>query len=149
MSTDPIHELVHDHADLNRRVLELGAVVAQLRPDRDASLVGLLSDLREHLFLHFAREEEGLFPFVAEQLPELADQVGAMAVAHDTICGAVARMVHQSTVDPTPRVLRALYERFEQAYATHARNEAELLQRLDGGLDPAQRTQLAELVRGL
>lgn len=146
---DLIHELVHDHADLNRRVFELGSVVAQLRPDRDASLLGLLSDLREHLFFHFAREEEGLFPFVAEQLPDLADQVAAMAVAHDTICGAVARMVHQATVDPTPRVLRALFERFELAYATHAGNEAELLERLDTGLDPAQRAQLAELVRGL
>ena len=126
-----------------------------------------LRELRELLFLHFAREEEGLFPFVADRLPELGDRVAAMAVAHDAICGSLARMVHTATAT-APMVavaaqdeaeaaahpgelalLGALFERFQTAYADHARLEAELLAVLDDRLDAAQRAQLAELVRDL
>ncbi|HEU4730248.1 MAG TPA: hemerythrin domain-containing protein, partial [Kofleriaceae bacterium] len=93
--TDPVEELVHDHADINRRVLALGTAIRALDRNRGngmaLALVNRLSELRELLFLHFAREEEGLFPFVAEAVPELAEQVQAMAVAHDAICGGLAR----------------------------------------------------------
>jgi hypothetical protein len=180
---DPVHELVHDHTDLNRRVLEIGAMLASGGPpdgapangappastgSSRARLVVVLRELREVLFLHFAREEEGLFPFVAERLPELAERVTQMAIAHDSICGALARMVHVATAG-TPAitaaaaevgeevaaspgelsVLRALFERFQGAYADHARFEAELLRVLDDRLDASQREQLAELVRDL
>lgn len=141
---DPVRSLAHDHADLNRRVLELGAAI-----DRPAALLGELEDLREHMFLHFAREEEGLFPMVSEQLPELAAQVLAMASAHDAICGALARMIHTARAEPDAVSLHVLLARFQAAYADHARNEAELLQQLDARLDAAQRARLAELVRGL
>ena len=168
--SDPVHELTHDHADLNRRVRELGALLsggAAARPDR-TRVAAILRDLREQLFLHFAREEEGLFPFVADRLPELGERVTAMAIAHDAICGSLARMVHIATTgDPMGAavgeeeaaelaaspgelaLLGALFERFEAAYADHARREAELLSLLDDRLDGAQRAQLAELVRDL
>src|ERR1041385_9413660 len=72
--TDPIQELVHDHADINRRVLALGAAIRSLdRNDGNGmalALAGRLNELRDLVFLHFAREEEGLFPFVAEAVPE-------------------------------------------------------------------------------
>lgn len=151
-SADPIRDLAHDHSDLNRRVLELGAMIGGRRTGRtgcDKGLVEMLSELREDLFLHFAREEEGFFPYVAEHLPELAEQVNAMAVAHDAICGALARMCHMAASEAKPTTLRAVFERFESAYAGHANSEAELLRSLDGRLDADQRTQLAVLVRGL
>src|SRR5689334_3412991 len=123
---DPVRELTHDHADLNRRVRELGAQLATAaaasaragaaasdRPGR-ARLAGVMRDLREQLFLHFAREEEGLFPFVADCLPELGERVGAMAVAHDAICGSLARMVHIATTG-TPMVGVAAEEPEEAA----------------------------------
>jgi iron-sulfur cluster repair protein YtfE (RIC family) len=146
---DPVRELAHDHADLNRRVLEVGAMLDGMRVGRDAKLVEALAELREHLFLHFAREEEGLFPFVAEHVPELGDRVHAMAVAHDAICGALARMCHLASSEAKPLALRAVFERFESAYAAHSSFEAELLRSLEGRLDADQRTQLAALVRGL
>jgi hypothetical protein len=168
--SDPVHELTHDHGDLNRRVRELGSLLdggAVARPNRDR-IATILRDLREQLFLHFAREEEGLFPFVADRLPDLGERVGAMAIAHDAICGSLARMVHIATTgEPMGGVgaedeaaelaappgelalLGALFERFEAAYADHARREAELLGLLDDRLDGAQRAQLAELVRDL
>jgi iron-sulfur cluster repair protein YtfE (RIC family) len=146
-SDDPVRELAHDHADLNRRVLELGALFAQhqaLPP-----MLAELRDLREHLFLHFAREEEGLFPLVAEWIPELSDEVLAMVGAHDAICGALARMIHAASSEADAGSFQGMLARFEAAYADHSRTEAGLLRQLDESLDAAQRAQLAELVHGL
>lgn len=144
---DPVHDLAHDHADLNRRVLELGGLLAQQQPL--AALVPGLEELREHLFLHFAREEEGLFPLVSDWIPELADQVLAMVGSHDAICGALARMVHAASTEAEAHLFRGLFVRFQTAYAEHAKVESALLRQLDSRLDAAQRTQLSELVRSL
>lgn len=151
--TDPVQDLVHDHADLNRRVLALGTTIRAL--DRDdgngmaLALVTRLGELREMLFLHFAREEEGLFPFVAESVPELADQVQAMAVAHDAICGALARMYHLSAANADIGVITQVFTRFETAYAGHAELEADFLGKLTSRLAPDQLARLSELVHGL
>ena len=146
---DPIHELTHDHADLNRRVIELGTLVRGLVGSGTRTLAGPLGELREMLFLHFAREEEGLFPFVAETVSELSDQVQEMAVAHDTICGALARMCYLASFDADASSVTALFERFEQAYAGHAKTEADLFRKLDARLDVQQRRRIAALVAGL
>ncbi len=151
---DPLDDLVHDHADVNRRVLEIGALLRAHHDDGVADLRASLLELREQLFLHFAREEEGLFPFVTEEAPDLAGHVDAMERAHDGICGAVARMVYMTesgdATSPSSRaVVRGTFERFEAAYGDHARTESELLRRLADRLDEAQRARLAELVRGL
>jgi iron-sulfur cluster repair protein YtfE (RIC family) len=146
-SDDPVRELVHDHADLNRRVLELSATLERYQTLR--SVLPELRELREQMFLHFAREEEGLFPLVSEWIPELADQVLAMVGAHDTVCGALARMIHTASTETDTAAFQGLLARFQTAYGEHARNEAELLRKLDRSLDAAQRAQLAELVRGL
>jgi len=150
---DPVQELVHDHADINRRVLALGAAIRALaRPDSDGMAVALvhrLGELRELVFLHFAREEEGLFPFVSEAVPELADRVPAMATAHDVICGGLARMCHLASANAELAQVLAVFARFETAYASHADAEASLLRELTSRLDAGQRAQLAELVRGL
>ncbi|HEY0482910.1 MAG TPA: hemerythrin domain-containing protein [Kofleriaceae bacterium] len=150
---DPVQELVHDHSDINRRVLALGSAIRALdRNDGHGMALALthrLGELRELLFLHFAREEEGLFPFVAEAVPELADQVQAMALAHDAICGGLARMYHLASANADLAVILAVFARFETAYASHADTEAELFRQLGRRLDPAQRARLADLVRGL
>jgi iron-sulfur cluster repair protein YtfE (RIC family) len=150
---DPVQDLVHDHADINRRVLALGTTIRAL--DRDdcsgmaLALVTRLGELRELLFLHFAREEEGLFPFVSEAVPELTEQVHAMALAHDAICGGLARMYHLAAANTDVATIAAVFARFEATYASHAEVEAELLRRLNERLDPGQRARLAELVHGL
>lgn len=151
--TDPVQDLVHDHADINRRVLALGTAIRSLdRNDGNGMALALtsrLGELRELLFLHFAREEEGLFPFVAEAVPELADRARGMALAHDAICGGLARMYHLAATNADLPVLLAVFARFETTYARHAETEAELLRELTGKLDAAQRAQLSELVSGL
>jgi hypothetical protein len=146
---DAVEDLTHDHADLNRRVLALGVVLPALDRASIARIASELVELREMLFLHFAREEEGLFPFVSESVPELADRVHAMASAHDTICGALARMCHLASSGADLGTITLVFQRFESAYASHARTEGELLHELDRRLSPDQRARLAELVHGL
>jgi iron-sulfur cluster repair protein YtfE (RIC family) len=150
---DPVQLLVHDHAEINYKVLRLGMSIAQLgrgdRPATAGSLVDAIADLRELLFFHFAREEEGLFPYAADVAPDLSAQIDAMAIAHDTICGAVARMHHLATQDGELSGLSVVFERFEKAYSEHSANEVAVLAKLDERLDAAQRARLTELVSGL
>jgi iron-sulfur cluster repair protein YtfE (RIC family) len=149
--SDPISRLTHDHGELNARVLDLAA---QLRAHSDGGALddevwkGLV-DLRDQLFLHFAREEEGLFPFISEVAPDLAQHVHRMETAHDTICGALARLCHLAETDGPATIMTPLFERFQQVYADHASAEAALLHSLDRRLDGGQREHLAALVAGI
>lgn len=151
LETDPVASLVHDHANINRLLLELGQEMEAVRNREpvSAELEDALHALRDLLFLHFAQEEEGLFPFVAEVLPQLAEQVQQMAEAHDGICGGLSRMIHMIEAQAEPSALVGVFDRFENAYATHARQETQLLEAVDREATPEQRGQLAELVRGL
>lgn len=151
--SDPVQDLAHDHADINRRVLALGATIRALgRDDSDGMALALmtrLDDLRELLFLHFAREEEGLFPFASETVPELAEQIHAMALDHDAICGGLARMCHLAAANAEIATIAAVFARFEATYSSHAEVEAKLLHKLGKRFGPEQRARLADLVRGL
>jgi iron-sulfur cluster repair protein YtfE (RIC family) len=145
---DAIAALAHDHAALNRCVLELTHVIS----GRSAEVVPLadqLEALREALFLHFAREEEGLFPFAMQHLPAITERFQAMAIAHDTICGSVARMCHLAATGAEVDVLKPLFERFTTTYAAHAEVEAAVLEELARGLSADARAELAALVRDL
>ncbi len=146
---DGVRDLSHDHAELNRRVIAISARMHQAPPVPAGDLAYALVDLRELLFTHFAREEEGLFPFVAERAPAFAARVQEMAVAHDTICGALARASHLASIDADRAQLTSVYERFEHAYAEHARSESELLGALDIALDTNDRERLAALIESL
>ena len=146
--SDPVGVLAHDHADLNRRVLALGTVIRKLEgePGVSGALIDSLTELRELLFLHFAREEEGLFPFVAEHVPDLADQAREMAVAHDAICGALARMFHLASAAEAVAAIAPVFERFEASYASHAATEARLLEQLAPRLAPEARDALTSIL---
>ena len=152
MTNDPVHALAHDHEGINRRVLVLGAIMTELERGQvpvPRALVAPVGELRELLFLHFAREEEGLFPFVGAVVPDLADRVREMETAHDAICGAVARMFDLAATNAPLAAILPVFRRFENAYAEHASTEAILLKSLDQRLDAEQRARLATLVDGL
>jgi iron-sulfur cluster repair protein YtfE (RIC family) len=149
---DPVAAFRHDHGALNDRVRALGqAVRARDRADERASAIAAqVAALRDDLFLHFAREEEGLFPFVADALPRLRRTVATMVTAHDQLCGALARIANICTRPGGELAsIAAIYERFEATYAEHARREHALLEQVAAGLGTAQRTQLTVLLRGL
>lgn len=149
--TDSVSDLTHDHRDINQRVLAVSGALRQLDGDTDgfsAFTVGI-SELHDLLFAHFAREEEGLFPFLADALPDLAGRVHDMTIAHDTICGALTRARHLATSPDNLEAVRTMYERFELAYATHASTETALLADLETRLAPDQRAALEGLLDGL
>ncbi|HRC58743.1 MAG: hemerythrin domain-containing protein [Myxococcales bacterium] len=149
---DPVESLVHDHMAINQLLIELAKIMDQVRQGAKAEVLGaagMLHELRELLFLHFAREEEGLFPFVTEVLPDLSWHVQSMAAAHDGICGGLSRLIHMLATDAEILSVLSVFDRFERAYGEHARAEAQLLQSIDRSASAEQRMKLADLVRGL
>ena len=148
----PPRELQHDHAALQVKVRALGVVVSRFEREPTAAVraacATAVTSLREDLFLHFAREEEALVPFVAANVPAFAAAVTGLVDAHDAICGALARMGELVRTGTAP-ALAAIFERFTTAYATHATREREVLAQIAAALSARQRTALAALLRGV
>jgi iron-sulfur cluster repair protein YtfE (RIC family) len=151
---DPVLQLAHDHKHLTRLLLDLTALVRELRDgtlDMDrahAPLVDAVTALRDDLFEHFAREEGALFPALRRMVPDLTDRVARLEEAHDGVCGSVARMLHAVNRADVETLL-GIFERFEGTYSAHARDEADLLEQVGRRLTPAQRAEIAELIEGL
>lgn len=155
---DPLDQLAHDHGQLSVQVFEiLHALERGPSPPSSVERIWLrdrLVDLREALLLHFAREEEGLFPFLKQHFPEAAARVAAMEIAHDGVCGSVTRMAYlaEQGSDAFARnlvVIGATFKRFLDGYMSHSRLESDLVQDVAGRLDAGQRAVLTELIRGL
>ena len=156
---DPLDDLAHDHGELSVLVFEvLHALEHKASPPPPPVEQGWmrprLVGLREALLLHFAREEEGLFPFVGLHFPEAAARVTAMQVAHDEICGGITRMAYlaEQGAETFPRHLQTItasFMRFLDDYVSHSRIESALIEELAGRLDVEQRAALAELLRGV
>jgi hypothetical protein len=153
MTEDPLLRLEHDHTDLSRRVAELRDELPASRrdPARRAELMRELGELTEDLFEHFAREEEGLFPFIARVLPDLEPAVASLAAAHDRICGAASRLTALEHRAPNPALDLAavMFARFDAEYVEHARRESEFLRSLANRVDARHRDELAAILRTL
>lgn len=148
---DPVSRFEHSHAHLTKLVLEVRELVHGGTRERLVSRLTLLSD---ELLRHFADEEEGLYPFLRAHVPSKAAAVDRLESGHDAVCGSVVRLAHLVSHDPRAldadrHAVVAPFERFEAAYTAHSREEAALLEELSRTLDPRQRAQLAEILRGL
>jgi DUF438 domain-containing protein len=152
-SRDPVQAFEHDHQTLNEQVLALGPLMARFERDNLAStaatLAGHIAALRDDLFLHFAREEEGLFPYLAANAPDLEPSVAELVSMHDEICGALARLIHVVNDGAKLDSMAPLFDRFESAYVRHSRAEHALLETAAARLTPAQRDDLAAMVAGI
>jgi iron-sulfur cluster repair protein YtfE (RIC family) len=160
---DPVRQFEHAHATLTNLTFEVRELIhaeAQGSSELDGvanrtRLVGLLGVLRDELLVHFANEEEGLFPFLRRHVPAKAGIVDRLESAHDTVCGSLVRLAHTAAQQPPARSagrsaqLVEIYERFEAAYAAHSREEAGLFDEIGSALDREQRAELAEILRGL
>ena len=164
---DPIFRLEHDHTHLSRLVAELRDALSAIRQGKDESgerreeFASVLGGLASELFEHFAREEEGLFPFLQERLPDMRPAIADIERAHDRICGAASRIL--ALLDAAARkggsgvglpeqdfaLVASLFDRFDADYTAHARNEADFLRALAPRLDVRQREALAEILRTL
>ena len=82
-STDPRVALEHDHVHLSRLVADLRTMIGELgsdsaRHDLAEEITATLATLRDDLFEHFGREEEALFPYLMETLPDLRAAVDSL-----------------------------------------------------------------------
>ncbi len=153
---DPLLVLEHDHVHLSRLVAELRQMTAELlaespRADLSEEIASTLSSLRDDLFDHFGREEEGLFPFLTEALPDLGPAVARLEGAHDRICGGISRLhAIAATGDAGLREHRALvsqlFGRFDAEYVEHARQEGEFLRSLAPRFDEDTRRHVRRLM---
>lgn len=143
-------DLTHDHGEINRLVLDVGSALRSPSASPDALPLDVrFAELQDVVFHHFAREEEALFPYIAETIPDLVPEIDALLLAHDAICGLLARLVHMAATPAGAAGLGPLYARFETAYAAHAKGEAAFLGSLAARLDHAQRKRLAALVEAV
>ena len=98
-------------------------------------------------------KRRGSSPSSGTTCPRSPTAVDRLAEAHDTICGAVVRLVHLVRRDLVPArdhaALVAHCDRFESAYAQHSQKEAALFEALGRALDEHHRAELAEILRGL
>ena len=153
---DPLRALEHDHVHLGRLLSELRRLVAELQGDGEREelseeLAAALSVLRDDLFEHFGREEEALFPFLSERLPDLGPSIGRLEGAHDRICGAVVRLhalaaLGAEQLRERRGLVAQLFSRFDGEYVEHARQESEFLRGLGPRLDPETRAQVRRLL---
>jgi hemerythrin-like domain-containing protein len=134
---DPIRELAHDHHDLNELLVAIHEALT--RVDRGQSkLEDELHEIgdgveafREALLDHFAREQEGLLPFVLRHLPGVSARVEALVLEHDRIADELTHLIKElSSASGGPVPLggfRAALGRFEELYSVHTRSELAFL----------------------
>jgi iron-sulfur cluster repair protein YtfE (RIC family) len=153
MSPDPVQTFEHDHVRCSNLVRALDEHAEVLRRKRFSGkqLFALIEQLRDELFTHFAREEEGLFPFIVQHVPEASRTVDRLVAAHDAICGSLSRLLLvTSRSDSDGRgVFEELFGRFNVLYREHACTEVTLLREIGDRLDGGQRAKLQLLVSGL
>jgi hypothetical protein len=141
---DPLLALEHDHVHLSRLVADLREMVPASHPE----LAPTLAALRDDLFHHFAREEEALFPYLIQTVPELEPAIAVLVSAHDRVCGAVSRLCSLVDKGQSPLVAQ-LFERLDAEYVDHARKESELLRALGGKLSREQRAHVRKLIQDI
>lgn len=153
---DPLHELSHDHRHLSELALEVRALFGDgpLGDGERAELADAVARLHDELLVHFAREEEGLFPFVLERLAELGPRVETLRAGHDSVCGAISRLHHAighgaAASAGAEAGWRETFSRFESLYSAHAREEIAVLRDVAARLDAAARVELDAILEGL
>jgi hypothetical protein len=154
--SDPVRHFEHTHGHMAKLVVDADTAVRALlvasTPELRDDLRDLLVALRDDLLVHFADEEEALFPFIRASVPGQTAAVERLEAAHDAICGSLVRMVQVLSGDGSAASLSALpplHERFARTYAQHSADEATLLDELTRALDADGRGELARQLRSV
>lgn len=140
---DPLQALAHDHRDLNELLIAIRDALGRIdrgrsRLEDEAHEIGDgIEALRDALLEHFAREQEGLFPFVLGHLPNVTADVDAIAGEHDRIAAALTDLVRAWTAASAHGDLgewRLALARFEELYAAHTKSELAFLESVAAAL---------------
>lgn len=153
---DPIEQLTHDHGHLGALVQAVAGALARIEQADELSegaideLVHGAETLRVALLEHFAREEEGLFPFVDKQVPALRPQVAGLLADHDAVIARTGDLIraaeHTAGTGVGYAQCVSSYDRFVEVYAGHAQSEQALLRAVDAALGAEARAALRALL---
>ncbi len=158
-NNDPLAELSHDHGHLGALVLVVQATLLRIERAELSFEEGVeeLDDgveaLQGALVDHFAREEEGFFPFIEAHVVALRPRVDALRIEHDAVCrrvGDLSRAVRQGVRDGIglPACLSA-FERFQAHYAKHAQAELAMLVDVGSAVDGDARDKLRAILAAI
>ena len=154
---DPIKELVHDHRELSGLLLAVHEALSRIErgqstlEDEQHEIRDGIEAFRESLLEHFAREQEGLLPFVTTHLPASRDRVDQLIVEHDRIAallGALVKDVGLVDAGGALSSFRRSLRSFDELYAAHTKSELAFLTEVVGSLahDPAAAAKLQALL---
>lgn len=153
-----IGQLEHDHLVLERMVEDLrDEIQSALRGECEPAevletFIEFLSAADEELFEHFDREEQVVFPFLVENVPDAAESIRRLEYAHDRMCGAVSRLQRvviegdQQTFLENFDAIVALFARFDANFGRHTREEIALFRTLGEQLSSEQLVTLQEML---
>jgi hemerythrin-like domain-containing protein len=154
---DPIQELAHDHRELSGLLIAVREALSRVErgqsqlDDELHEIRDGIEVFREALLEHFAREQEGLLPFVVSRLPAVTQRADELIAEHDRIAEVLTTLVKDLTAVDTGGDLvsfRGSLARFEELYASHSKTELGFLTEVAASLtgDDAAAEQLRLLL---
>lgn len=157
LAVDPIDDLLHDHRELSELLIAVHDALSRIDGGRSKlddelhEIIDGVESLRDALLDHFAREQEGLFPFLVARLPSERERTERLILEHDRIAEALTQLVHdlgRVSAESLP-AWRAALQRFEELYASHTRSEVAFLTEVAASLsnDRAAAEQLRALLQ--
>jgi hemerythrin-like domain-containing protein len=153
---DPLQELAHDHRELNELLIAIHGALSRVS-QRESTLDDELHEIRDGveafrdaLLVHFAREQEALFPFVVAHLPAVRDQADAIIVEHESVANSLTELVKEMSSLDTDKLASwlPLLSRSEQLYSAHSQSELKFLEEVSKALadDPKATAKLRALL---
>ena len=154
---EPLEELAHDHRELSGLLIAVRDALSRVErgqsklDDELHEIRDGIEGFREALLEHFAREQEGLLPFVVARLPDVRERTDQLIHEHDRIAEVLEALVRELGRLDTSNELspfRAALAHFEDLYASHSRAELGFLEEVATALasDTSAMDQLRSLL---
>ena len=154
---DPLKELAHDHRELSGLLIAVRDALSRVErgqsklDDELHEIRDGIEAFREALLEHFAREQEGLLPFVVARLPAVRARTDELIAEHDRIAEVLTTLLKDlGKIDTSGELapFRASLARFEDLYASHSRAELGFLEEVATALasDASAMDQLRSLL---
>ncbi len=154
---DPLKELAHDHRELSGLLLAVRDALSRVErgqsklEDELHEIRDGIEALREALLEHFAREQEGLLPFVVARLPAVRPRTDQLIAEHDHIADVLTTLLKDlGRIDSSGELapFSTSLARFEDVYASHSRSELGFLEEVATALanDASAMDQLRSLL---
>ncbi len=149
----PLQELAHDHREMSGLLVAVHEALARIErgtsklEDELHEMTDGFEAFREELLDHFAREQEGAFPWVATRLPQETARIDELIAQHDRIADALTVLVKDLHTFELATWSDTL-ARFDALYAEHAKSELVFFREVTAALasDAGATEQLRDLL---